>query len=244
MNLIFDYHTHTIYSHGKGTIEQNVKAGLEAGLKEIAISDHGPGHVTYGVKRIKIQNMKREIESLKKTYPQIKILLGVEANIINQSGQLDVDDELIEEFDLVLAGYHYGVFGKNPVLASAIHAGNIYTAYSGGKINRLFKLNTEIMIQAVYNNDIKILTHPGSKAKVDIREVARACADNNTYMEISNSHSHLTVEEIKEASKEDVKFVISSDAHIPGNVGKFETGLQRAREAGLDLERIVNLAQE
>lgn len=51
MNLYGDYHTHTIYSHGSGTIEDNVKAAINKGLKEIAICDHGPGHYLYGVKK-------------------------------------------------------------------------------------------------------------------------------------------------------------------------------------------------
>ena len=38
-----DYHTHTTYSHGKGRVEDNVKAAIAAGLREIAITDHGPG---------------------------------------------------------------------------------------------------------------------------------------------------------------------------------------------------------
>lgn len=62
-------------------------------------------------------------------------------------------------------------------------------------------------------------------------------------MEISTWHSHLTVEEIRTAMKEDVKFVISSDAHTPDRVGSFEGGLARAFEAGLPLERIVNIEE-
>ena len=47
----YDLHTHTIFSHGKGTIEQNVRAALDRGLTHIAITDHGPGHLFYGMKR-------------------------------------------------------------------------------------------------------------------------------------------------------------------------------------------------
>ncbi|MDQ9891104.1 hypothetical protein RFZ55_01895, partial [Acinetobacter baumannii] len=64
---------------------------------------------------------------------------------------------------------------------------------------------------------------------------------HNVLMEISTHHSHLTVEEIKIAAKEDVKFIISSDAHIPEKVGTFQGGVDRAIEAGLDLSRIVNI---
>ena len=62
-------------------------------------------------------------------------------------------------------------------------------------------------------------------------------------MEISTWHSHLTVEEIKIAMKEDVQFIISSDAHTPNRVGSFTGGLMRAAEAGLDLNRIVNVEE-
>lgn len=244
MKLTFDYHTHTIYSHGLGTIADNVKAAHRKGLKEIAISDHGPGHVAYGLKKVKIQNMRNDIEALKPLYPDMKILLGIEANIIDKSGGLDIDKELAKQFDLILAGYHYGTFGKNPILAGTIHAANFFATCSKRRIDPLVKLNTEMMIKAVYENNIAILTHPGSKAYVDIREIAKACADTNTLMEISNSHRHLTVNEIKEAAKENVRFVISSDAHVPDSVGRFEKGLRRAVDAGLDIERIVNLQSE
>ena len=60
-------------------------------------------------------------------------------------------------------------------------------------------------------------------------------------IEINAKHKHLTIDEIKLASKYDVKFVIGSDAHISSKVGSFEEPLKRALEAGLDPERIVNI---
>ena len=47
--MTFDYHTHTTFSHGKGSIEDNVKVAAEKGLKAVSISDHGPGHIFYGL---------------------------------------------------------------------------------------------------------------------------------------------------------------------------------------------------
>ena len=40
MIITADYHTHTNYSHGKGTPEENVLAAIEKGLRRIAISEH------------------------------------------------------------------------------------------------------------------------------------------------------------------------------------------------------------
>lgn len=104
--------------------------------------------------------------------------------------------------------------------------------------------NTDMTVKALYENDLKILTHPGDKGPFDIREIAKACAATDTLMEISTWHAHLTVDEIKICAKEDVKFVISSDAHTPERVGSFLGGIQRAAEAGLDLSRIVNIEEK
>ena len=83
-------------------------------------------------------------------------------------------------------------------------------------------------LKALYENDLKILTHPGDKGPFDIAVVAKACEETDTLMEISTWHAHLTVEEIKIAAKTDAKFVISSDAHTPNRVGSFAGGVKRA----------------
>ncbi|HOR86487.1 MAG TPA: PHP domain-containing protein, partial [Bacillota bacterium] len=50
MKLYADYHTHTIYSHGTGSIMDNVTAAKNKGLTEIAVTDHGIRHFAYGVR--------------------------------------------------------------------------------------------------------------------------------------------------------------------------------------------------
>ena len=34
MEILADYHTHTVYSHGKGSIEDNVKVAISKGIKK------------------------------------------------------------------------------------------------------------------------------------------------------------------------------------------------------------------
>ena len=76
--MVYDHHTHTTYSHGKGSIADNVRVAAAKGLKSIAITDHGPGHMTYGLDRAKIPQMRAEIAALKKEFPdmEISILTG------------------------------------------------------------------------------------------------------------------------------------------------------------------------
>ncbi len=230
-----DYHTHTTYSHGKGSIEENVKAALACGLRTLGISDHGPGHLTYGIKRRRIPEMRAEIEALRLQYPQIEILMSVEANIVAKGNWLDIAPEEFDDYDYVIAGYHYGV--RNGYCIS-----NYLSEHFGGGRKLMLK-NTEMAVQALYENKIKILTHPGDKGPFDLDELAKACAARGTLMEISTWHRHLTLDEIKKVSKYDVGFVISSDAHTPNRVGDAADGIKRALEAGLEPERIVNIAE-
>lgn len=72
MEILADYHTHTIYSHGKGTIEDNVKVAIEKNIKTIGISDHGYKHIAYGVKYDSIAKMREEIDKLNENIKKLK----------------------------------------------------------------------------------------------------------------------------------------------------------------------------
>lgn len=234
--MIFDHHTHTVYSHGKGTIADNVRVAAEKGLKSIAITDHGPGHLTYGIDMKKFGQMKAEVEELKLEYPDMEILLGVEANTIRVAPFVDVNEEQKSEMEILLAGYHYGILRAGCVP-------NFICEHTGiGKNSAVLKQkNTQMILDALYSNKIDVLTHPGDKGPFDIDAIAAACAETGTLLEINMKHEHLTVEEIKAAAAYDVKFIIGSDAHVPEAVGSFEGSLARAMEAGLDPARIVNI---
>ncbi len=102
-----------------------------------------------------------------------------------------------------------------------------------------------MVAECLRKNDISILTHPGDKGPFDIRKLAEVCAETDTLMEINTWHGHMTEEEIKVAAEvEDVRFIISSDAHTPNRVGDFKDGVERAIRAGLDPSRIVNIRKK
>ena len=228
------FHTHTVHSHGEGTIRDNVLAARAKGLREIAITDHGPGNQENGISRASVPEMRKIVTALNEEFDDITIHLGVEANINSKGNCLDVSPEEFDDFDFVIAGYHYGI-------DNGYCLENWKDFYKGYNSRELMMRNTQMALTAIYENNIRILTHPGDKANFDMLELARACAETDTWMEISTSHATLNVRQIKLCAKTDVKFVISSDAHMPSRVGSFEGGLRRALEAGLDPERIVNI---
>lgn len=243
MNLIGDYHTHTIYSHGTGTIRDNVEEAIKKGLKEIAICDHGPGHYLYGVKKKSFPLMREEIDKLNEEFAPkgIKILLGVEANLTGYDGSIDIDDKLINQIDILLLGYHYGVTPRTIYDGFGMYIGNPLSKVLPIGRERLIEINTRAFVKAINNYKIEFITHPGSKAKVDIQILAREAAKVGTALEINSKHSQLSVESIKIAMKENVDFVVNSDAHRPEDVGNVEESLKRAKEANLPLERIRNI---
>ncbi len=239
--LRFDWHTHTVYSHGRGTIEENVQRASAMGLESIAITDHGPGHFGYGFKRRDIPEMREEIERLRKIYHDIRIYMSVEANVINESGELDVEPDEFKLYDFVIAGYHFGVLGKKKADSLILHGRNLWSSRSAHYPDSLIEKNTMLVVNALKKNKIVALTHPGDKGEIDLDAVCKACEDTGTWLEISNRHRQLTVEEIRRAARYDVKFVIGSDAHESVRVGMCENALSRVKKAGLDPGRVVNL---
>ncbi len=241
MKIFADYHTHSTYSgDGKGTIKDNVEAAKEKGLRAVAITDHGPRHIGYGVKKKDIKKIRKEIDELNRVNPDIEVKFGIEANIIGTDGKIDVDNEMKKELDILLAGFHFGSIPDKFIEGTKVQIYNILSPLLPSIERKSRVINTKSVIEAMYKNDIDILTHPGAKASIDTKEVARAAVQNDTALEINSSHGYLTVEYIKIAMKEGAKFVINSDAHTPKDVGNVSKGINRAIKAGLSIDRIIN----
>lgn len=238
-----DYHTHTIYSrvgpyfHGKGKIVENVAAAVGKGLKEVAITDHGPTDF-YGLSLKNIPQMREDIAEAVKRFPRIKVFLGVEADIVDTPNGLDVAPEDFALFDFVNAGYHY---------VPNCHMIQNWLAFRfpcpKSIREKLRKQNTERIVKALTGNNIKILTHPGDKAYIDTHAVAKACEETGTLVEINARHRHPDCEELRIFASYNVKFVISSDAHRPEKVGRYMKSMALALDAGIDPARIVNIEE-
>ena len=235
MQILADYHTHTKYSHGKGTIEENVLEAISKGIKTIGISDHGYKHLTYGIKLNDIYKMREEIDKLNEKYSNIKVLLGMECNILDNRGNIDINDKIIENCDYIMAGYH---FASTPTsLKSMLNHCNNYMI----KNDKSKDYNTEAIINAMKNNNIFIITHPGDKGDVYIEEIAKVAKDTDTRLEINSSHGFLNSNQLVEIKNIGNKFIIGSDAHIPQNVGNFDLAMKIIKEANLDLSLIENI---
>lgn len=238
-----DYHTHTIYSHGKGTIIDNVLSARKKGLKEIAITDHGYNHLTFGVKKRMLKKMRQEIDEINAKYDDIKVLLGMECNIISKDGRIDVDEKSMKYLDILALGYH--------MMARLSNISDYYNIYFKNYISRLGRVNiqkisennTEAMIKAINNYKVDFITHPGARMPMNIKKLAIEAANTKTALEINSKSNAMSIADIKAVAGLGVKFVINSDAHTPFDVGNFERGIKIAKEAGLIEEQILNAAK-
>lgn len=240
MKIFADYHTHTIFSHGHGTIEDNVKVAIKRGLKEIAITDHGPGHLFFGLKKNDYKKMRDEIDRLNEKYPQIKILMGVESNLISLDGDIDVDDGLLKYLDILLMGYHTGVMPKDIYNCINMFGKNTIGYFISSIKPVIRRQNTDAMIKAINKYKIDIITHPGAKVDIDTERLAKAAILRKTALEINAGHGYMTVDYVKIAKAQGAKFVIDSDAHVPENVGNFRKGIEIADKAELTVSDIIN----
>ncbi len=244
MKITKDYHIHSIYSknnHGKSTPEEDVIKGSEIGLVEMAISDHGPRHYLYGIKKDNIKKLHEEIKELNKKYKNINVLQGIEANMLSYDGDSDIDELVKNNCDIIMGGFHYGVRFKDFKTFYRIYILNSLGKFSI-KINKyITKLNTEAVINFMKKNKIKILTHPGEKIPVNIRDVAKAAVEEDVILEINSSHKHLSEEDLKCIKDIDVKLIIGSDAHHKDNIGKYEVAINRIEKSGFPIDNVINL---
>lgn len=237
-----DYHTHTIYSHGQGTVRQNAEAAYHRGLSQLGIADHGPA-IRWGLGVDSLQayrDIRREVDECNETYGDLEVLLGCEANIVDYEGHLDVPLRVQKELDIVLAGFHRLIRPRSWVQGLDFLVSDALAGYSEAIRRRGRVQNTKAVIEALYRNDIDILTHPGLHIDIDTAELARAAQKTGTYLEINCHHADELLDFVRTAAKAGAQFVIDTDAHSPDAVGYLETGLDVACRAGLGSEQILN----
>lgn len=240
MQLVADFHTHTIYSHGKGNIEDNVRAALAKNLKAVAITDHGPGHLFIGVRgEPAFYRMKREIGRLRRKYRDIEILLGVEANIVDVDGTIDVPERILPELDILLVGFHKLVWPRS-AQAARLLAASFWQGRTGRFSADLRKRNTEAIVAAVMRYPVDIVTHPGSQVDIDTAQLSAACRQRGTALEINSSYARQLEGYLRAALPGGADLVIGSDAHSPERVGDFAEAIKLAEKMGIPAERIIN----
>lgn len=240
MAFLGDYHTHTVHSHGKGTIEENVVAAINRGLKEVAITDHGFKHLLYNVKRSKWDVIRAEAEEVRKKYPQINIYLGLETNMNSGGGNIDIIDSDMDKLDLVVCGYHRFVASKSVGDIMRFHIPNLWLDMWGKSTKKRIVKNTDAYIKAIERYDIDIISHMNYGACVDCVELAKVCAHYGTLIELNGKRVNIPDRDLELIAMTDAEFICDSDAHSVDKVGDMSLGKSVIDRLSLPLSKVAN----
>lgn len=79
---LVDCHTHTVFSDGASTLEENMEAALGAGITTIACTDHWgkPDFIDYSIKANELSRYLSSVAELRNKYPSLEIVSGLEAD--------------------------------------------------------------------------------------------------------------------------------------------------------------------
>ena len=214
MIIYGDYHTHTTYSHGKGSILDNAMVARAKGLKEIAITDHGFTHKTFGVKRDQIENIIADIDKAKQA-TGVNVLLGIEENFTSLDGKIGILGRDLDFLKVVSVGYHKMAKANTFKDFTGLFLPNNLKWYTKRQIEK----NTICVLKAIETQPIHIITHLGVGMPVNVEEVAKMAKEKNVLIELNGKRISFTAGDIDALTKHDTKFILNSDAHRPEKVG-------------------------
>lgn len=234
--ILGDYHTHTHYSrhgHGKGSVEDNVRAALALGLKEIALTDHGLRHGAYGMTAKAWPRFLAEVAAARAAHPEINIFTGLECNFLSPRGEIDVPSD---KPDVIVCGYHKFIKPLKFGDMFSFFLPNVLTKNRAKTIAR----NTDAYLNALHNYPIDILSHPMHDCRIDLGAVGAEAVRLGTYIELNGKHRDMTADELVMLAELGCEFILDSDAHAPGRVGDVAIQLAALEEAGVPLTRVAN----
>ncbi|MHA7666740.1 PHP domain-containing protein [Mycolicibacterium sp. HS_4_1] len=223
-----DLHLHSNWSDGSTPISEMLSTAQRLGHEYCALTDHSPRlTVANGLSADRLRRQLDIIDEIRDRFAPMHILTGIEVDILDD-GSLDQEPELLERLDVVVASVH----SKLSMDAAAMTR-RMVRAVSGGRANVLGHCTGRLV--------------EGSRgvrpeSKFDAAAVFEACAANGVAVEINSRPERRDPPSrlLNLALDTGCLFSIDTDAHAPGQLDFLGYGAQRALDAGVPQERIVN----
>lgn len=216
-----DLHMHTTWSDGVNSLEEMVETAYKLGYQYIVIGDHSQSaRVANGLTPERYKQQWKEIERLNKIYnPKgFYILRGAEVDIL-PDGSLDLPDEILEQFDFVVASVH----------------------------SRFEQDNTERIIKAMENPYVNMIGHPTGKQygyregyPVDINKLIEVAKETGTALELNTQRMDLSPENVRKCMEAGVYIGIVTDAHSARQLHLLHIGVGLARRGWATPDKVIN----
>jgi DNA polymerase (family 10) len=176
-------HSHSTWSDGSNTIEEMALHAKRIGMEYLVISDHSKSAgYAYGLSVERIIEQHKQIDELNSKIKDFRIFKSIEADILGD-GSLDYDDEILANFDLVIASVHSNLrMTEEKAMMRLMNAiENPYTTILGHMTGRLllsrngYPVNHETIIDACVANSvvIELNAHP-RRLDIDWRWIEKA----------------------------------------------------------------------
>ncbi|MCK9614875.1 MAG: DNA polymerase/3'-5' exonuclease PolX [Candidatus Omnitrophica bacterium] len=218
-----DFHIHSRYSDGLASIADIAKKLEEFDYEYAAICDHSQSlKIAGGLSEKEVYKKLKELKKVNQK-SKIKLFAGTEVDIASD-GTLDYSNNLLKEFDVVVAAIHSGFKQTKAQL-------------------------TKRIVNACKNKYTNIIAHPTGKLwgareayDIDIDEICRAAADNQVALEINCYPQRLDLNDINvmRAKKHGVKLTLGTDSHQLNQLWSMELGVAVARRGWLEKGDIIN----
>ncbi|MFA5362662.1 MAG: DNA polymerase/3'-5' exonuclease PolX [Candidatus Omnitrophota bacterium] len=219
-----DLHTHSTWSDGQSSIREMADAARKRGYSYIAVTDHSPSlKIARGLSAAGLKKKKNEIETINRGFKDFRVLYGTEVDI-DAEGRLDYPENILKEFDVVVAAVHSGFKQSKEQL-------------------------TRRIVKACGSKYVHIIAHPTGRLRgtrdacaVDMEEVMKAAAGTNTHLEINSSPDRLDLNDLhcRRAKELGIKLALNTDAHAVEQLELIRMGAMVARRGWLETKDIIN----
>ena len=233
MKFVGDYHTHTVASDGHSTLQENVAEAVGKGLEELVISDHGFQTVLEGMTA---KSFEKQAEFCARQN-DIRVLHGLESNIILPDGTIDTPDEYIRRLDVLSVGFHR--YLKPKYMFTRFVFVNGFGLKSAKK--KLADVNTQAYVRALEKYPIDIVVHLNHMAPVNARPIFEKARETGAYVELNAKHLSDFLPLVKDAIESGVNFIVGSDAHKKKDVGALELIGKFIEENNIPKERVFGI---
>ncbi|BBX75549.1 PHP domain-containing protein [Mycobacterium shinjukuense] len=223
-----DLHLHSDWSDGSAPIEEMMATAAALGHQYCAVTDHSPRlTIANGLSADRLRKQLDVIEELRDRFAPMRILTGIEVDILDD-GTLDQDPELLRRLDIVVASVH-----SKLSMDSAAMTRRMVRAVSNGRANVLGHCTGRLV-----TGDRGIRP----ESKFDAEAVFSACREHGTAVEINSRPERRDppTRLLRLARDIGCVFSIDTDAHAPGQLDFLGYGAQRALDADVPVDHIVN----
>lgn len=180
-------HCHSMWSDGKNTLKEMALEAIERKLDYMVISDHSQSaFYASGLTPERVKAQHKEIDQLNLELAPFKIFKSIESDILGD-GSLDYTQEILHQFDLVIASIHSNLkMTEEKAMTRLLNAiQNPFTSILGHPTGRLllsrngYPVNHDQLIDACvkHNVVIEINAHP-SRLDLDWRFISQAVQKN------------------------------------------------------------------